>query len=81
MQKHNFTEDDKQKLINFLNMVAEKAKFEFNTSEALTYCKLLAHMQQAILPKVSGHILEITKLVEPEEPVKAKPKPKARKKQ
>jgi hypothetical protein len=70
---HNFNEDDKQKLIDFLNAVAEKAEFKFNTKEALDYCKLLAHMQKSILPKIEANILEVKRVVEPE-PEPEKPK-------
>jgi len=69
-----FNEEDKQNFISFLNMVAEKAKFELNTSEIIKYFKLLAHMQQHIVPKIEANILEIKKVHEPE--VQNKPKGK-----
>lgn len=65
MKQHNFSEIDKQNFIDFLNMVSKKAEFKFNTKEALKYCKLLAQMQQSLLPKINTHILEIKKVIEP----------------
>lgn len=69
--ENTFKEEDKQKLIEFLNMVATKANFNLNTQEVISYYKLLSYMQQTLLPKINGHILEVVKVVEPEE----KPKP------
>jgi hypothetical protein len=60
-----FNEEDKQKFVEFLNIVAENAKFEFKTKDVINYFKLLAHMQQKILPKIDANTLEIKKVVEP----------------
>jgi len=65
MQKNSFSEDDKQKFVDFLNMIAEKAEFSFKTEEVIQFYKLLAHMQQKILPKIHDNILEIKKIVDP----------------
>jgi len=65
--KDKFTEDDKQKFIDFLNMVADHAEFKVKTKELVQYFKLLAHMQQAILPKINANILEVLKVVEAQE--------------
>lgn len=70
-----FTDEDKQKLIDFLNIVADNATFELKTNDIITYFKLLAHMQQVIIPKINSNILEVIKVVEPEKP-KAKAKGK-----
>lgn len=59
-----FTEDDKKKVVAFLNMVAKNAKFEMNTQEIIEYFKLLSHMQQQILPKIDSNIFEIKKVIE-----------------
>ena len=59
MTKSNFSEEDKEKLVEFLNMVATKAKFEIDTKEVIQYFKLLSYMQQTILPKINSHILEV----------------------
>jgi hypothetical protein len=71
-----FTEADKQKFIEFLNIVAKCAKFEMNTQEIIEYFKLLSHMQQVMLPKLNANILEVVKVEEAKkaEPAKAKSK-------
>jgi len=67
-----FNEDDKKKFIDYLNSVADSAKFEMNTQQLCDYFKLLAHMQQVILPKINANILEVKKIVE------AAPEPKTK---
>jgi hypothetical protein len=57
--QNSFTEDDKKKFIDFLNAVANHAEFKLNTQELCEYFKLLAHMQQVMLPKIHEHILEV----------------------
>lgn len=64
MTKMNFSEEDKKKLVEFLNMVAKHATLNLNTSELISYFKLLSHMQQVIIPKIDNNILEIIKVVE-----------------
>jgi hypothetical protein len=66
----NFTEEDKQKFVDFLNSVAKNAKFEFKTDELISYFKLLAYMQSQILPKIDSNILEVKRVVENKEPEK-----------
>ena len=70
--QNKFTEEDKKKLIDFLNFVAKKAKWETNTQEVIEYFKLLSFMQQTLMTKVDANILEIIKVVEAptEEPKK-----------
>jgi len=77
MHKNKFTEKDKEHVVEFLNMVAEHAKFEMTTKEVIKYFKALSIMQQQILPKIESNIFEITKVVEAEQP---KPKSKTTKK-
>lgn len=60
--QESFTEDDKKKVVDFLNIIAQKAKFELNTQEVIEYFKLLAHMQQSIIPKIDGHIFEVKQI-------------------
>lgn len=64
MGEHNFTEDDKKKVIEFLNVIAKTAKFEVSTDELISYFKLLAHMQQKIIPKIDANILEVKRVIE-----------------
>lgn len=60
----HFNEEDKQKVVDFLNMVAKHAKFSVDTKELITYFKLLSHMQQNILPKIEANVLEIKRVIE-----------------
>jgi hypothetical protein len=69
MSEMNFTEDDKQKLVEFLNMVAKHAKFELSTAELIQYFKLLSHMQTKMIPKIDANILEIKRIIEAKEQV------------
>lgn len=57
--QNSFNEDDKQKFIDFLNSVANHAKFNIDTQQLCDYFKLLAHMQQVMLPKIDANILEV----------------------
>jgi hypothetical protein len=61
-----FSKEDKEKVVEFLNLIAKNAKFEMNTSEIIKYFKLLSHMQSSILPKIDSNILEVVRVVEPE---------------
>ena len=80
MNKNSFTEEDKEKVIEFLNMIAKKAKFEMDTTEVIQYFKLLSFMQSSILPKINDHILEVKRVVEAKPEEKPEPKSKGRKK-
>ena len=62
--KHNFTEDDKKKVIEFLNCVAKNAKFDLSVPEIIEFFKLLSFMQQSLIPKIDANILEIIRVVE-----------------
>lgn len=62
--KNTFKEEDKQKFVDFLNFVAEKADFKLNTKEALQYVRLLNYMQQNVLVKINENILEIKRVIE-----------------
>lgn len=55
----SFTEQDKQKVIEFLNSVAKFATFNMNTQELISYFKQLSFMQQTLLPKIEAHIFEL----------------------
>lgn len=72
--ENKFTEEDKKKIIDFLNMVAKHSKFTLNTVELIEYFKLLSHMQQTIIPKINANIFEIKKVVEVEQPKEEKSK-------
>ena len=76
MDKMKFTREDKEKIVEFLNLVATHGKFELDTNQIIKYFKSLAHMQSVILPKVDANTLEIVKVHEPEV---QEPKKKAKK--
>ena len=59
----NFTDEDKKKVIDFINMVAKNATFNMDTSEIIEYFKLLSFMQKNLLPKIDNNILEIKQVV------------------
>ena len=64
MNELSFTEEDKQKMVNFLNMIAKHAEFKMNTGELIEYFRLLSSMQRDILPKIDANILEIKRVIE-----------------
>jgi len=64
----NFTEEDKQRVVEFLNMVAQKAMLNLSTQEVIKYYGLLSYMQTGLIPKIESNILEISKVVESDEP-------------
>lgn len=74
-----FSEEDKKKVIEFLNIIAQKSEFNLNTQEVIKYYGLLSYMQQELLPKIDSHIMEVTKVVEAE-PEKKESKAKKGKK-
>ena len=74
--ENKFNEEDKIKFINFLNSVANHAEFKMDTKQLCEYFKLLAHMQQVILPKLDANIFEIIKVGEIKPKAKSKSKSK-----
>lgn len=64
MNTFNFTEEDKQKVVDFLNQVATHATLTLKTNELISYYKNLAYMQQVFLPKLNANILEVKKVYE-----------------
>lgn len=59
MNKNHFTEEDHKRVIDFLNTIGKHAKMNLSVQEICDFFKLLAHMQQVILPKINSHILEV----------------------
>lgn len=72
--ENKFNDKDKEKIVDFLNFVAQKAEFKMTTQEVIKYFGLLSFMQKELLPKIDANIMEITKVIEP------KPEPKKGKK-
>jgi len=64
MFEMKFTDEDKKKVTEFLNMVAKHSELRLNTVELIQYYKLLSFMQQILLPKIDANVLEIKKITE-----------------
>jgi len=69
MTDAQFNEEDKQKFVEFLNLVAKNAKFTLDTAEVIQYFKSLSYMQQKLLPKIEANIFEVKRIVESSAPV------------
>jgi hypothetical protein len=65
--ENKFNQSDKEKLIDFLNIVASKAKFDMNTNEIIKYYHLLSYVQKELLPKIDENIMEVTRVIEDKE--------------
>lgn len=65
--ENKFNEQDKSKVIKYLNMVAKKAEFSLDTNEIIEYYKLLNYMQVELLPKIEANIFEIKSIKEDKE--------------
>jgi len=65
MNEMRLNEEDKQKLVEFLNLVAKHAKFNFDTAELIQYYKSLSYMQQRLLAKIDANILEVKRVINP----------------
>lgn len=61
---NNFTDSDKQKVVDFLNAVATHARFNVDTKELIGYFKGLSYMQQELIPKINDNILEVIEVTE-----------------
>lgn len=78
MSDMRFTEEDKQKLVEFLNLVAKHAKFTVDSQELILYFKSLSYMQQRLLPKIEANIFEVKRVIEPTQPSEPVVEPKAK---
>ncbi len=64
MFKNKFTQQDRDKFVEFLNFVYKRAIFNGITSEdSRIYTQMLAYMQKEVLPKIDANILEIKEVV------------------
>lgn len=63
--ENKFSEEDKLKVVEFLNFIAKHAKFPakedggVDTKFCIEYFKLLNYMQTSILKKIDANILEL----------------------
>jgi len=69
--ENKFKDDDKQKVIEFLNFIAQKATFsDLKVEDNIKFFRLLNFMQTVLIPKIDSNILEVKQVIEP--PKKAK---------
>lgn len=68
----HWNKEDYTKVIDFLNMVANKATFSFNTQETIEYFRLLNYMQVTILNKIKESQVSDTKVYSKDELQQAK---------
>lgn len=66
----NFTEEDKEKVVKFLNAVAKHARYDVDTNELIELFGLLSYMQRNIIAKIDANILEVKNVIPPKEPEK-----------
>lgn len=57
MFENKFSEEDKTKFIQFLNIIAKNAKFTLDTMQIIEYYELLSHMKHKILNKIDKNIV------------------------
>ena len=63
---NKFKEEDLQNLINYLNFVAKKAKFnDISVEDNIKFFKMLNSIQVDLLPKIKDHIMELNRIIEP----------------
>jgi len=63
----NFNASDKEKLIEFLNMLGTKAKLnDLSIGESIKFYGLLSYIQKELLPKIESNILEVIQVTEEE---------------
>ena len=60
-----FKDEDKDKVIEFLNLIATHGKFNLSTQEVIKYFQLLNYMQKIILPKIDANVMEVKRVIEP----------------
>ena len=70
---NSFKDEDKQKVVEFLNLIAAKAKFsDVSVQDNIRLYGLLSYMQKELLPKIEANILEIVAVHEAEESQESK---------
>lgn len=62
--KNTFKDEDKKKVVDFLNHIAKHATFEHTVEESIEFFKLLSYMQKELIPKINDNVLEIKKVVD-----------------
>ena len=73
LQKSKFNQDDKDKLVKFLKMIKDKARFEHTATEAVEFVQAWLFVEQTILGKINANIMDGMKVHEaPKEEMKKK---------
>ena len=62
--ENKFSEEDKGKVVDFLNMIVKHGRFDMTTLDIIKYFKLLNFMQTDLIPKIDQNVLEIVKYKE-----------------
>lgn len=67
MTPGSFTDEDRQKVHSFVNLVSKDMRLshEWDTKKALEYIRLLGWMQRDLMDKIAANVLEVNKLIEP----------------
>lgn len=65
--QNTFKDEDKQKVVQFLNHIAKHAQLTQSVNESIEFFKLLTYMQKELLPKIDANVLEVKKIVEAKE--------------
>jgi hypothetical protein len=64
--ENKFKDEDKQKVIEFLNFVAQKATFnDLKVEDNIKFFRLLNYMQATLIPKIDANVLEIKQIINP----------------
>jgi len=64
--ENKFKDEDKQKVIEFLNFVAQKATFnDLKVEDNIKFFRLLNYMQATLIPKIDANVLEIKQVINP----------------
>lgn len=72
---NNFSDKDKEKVIEFLNFVAMKSEFsQLKVQDMIKFYGLISFMQKELIPKIDSHILEIKNIIQPEKKEQSKRK-------
>ncbi len=65
MSPNSFKEKDSKNLVKFLNLIADKGKFELEVKEVIEFYGLLAWAQQELKKKIESNIVEVLAVHEP----------------
>jgi hypothetical protein len=68
MNGKEFTEEDYNALVKFMNFIHQNATFKDSTpAMMMEYAKLYGLVGKNVLPKIKDHQFEVNKVIEPED--------------